>query len=251
MAAGRTGNATTAAHVAPARVARFRIFACACALAMAFAFVLATASSASAEEVGGSGDDSFELNLAMEVNPTADPNAEVRSVAVQVGNDAGERVAGANVAFELEGAYAAVSTVERPADAAMVPAGAVLTGADGTAVIEGLVPNCDYRVVIVADGHERFEDVRACKGFDGERWEVVLTKSRSGGGLGDGSEPGAAGTVSPLPLSPGSVGAPWHDWWLAMTGDPAAPWALGAAAVLLAALAAVVVARRKARGDGA
>lgn len=225
MAAGRTGCAATAARVAPARAARLRAFACALAFALAFAFTFMPASSASAEEVGGPGDDSFELNLAMEVNPTADPNAEVRSVTVRVGNDAGDRVAGANVVFELEGAYAAASAVGQAAGTAMVPAGAALAGSDGTAVLEGLVPGCDYRVVVEADGHERFEGIRTCAGVDGERWEVVLTKSRSGGA---------------------GAGSSWHGWWLAVTGDPAMPWVLGAAAVLLAALAAAVIARRKA-----
>lgn len=268
MAAGRTGYAGKPARTEPARAGALGALALACALALALA--LAPAASARAEEVGGAGDDSFDLNLAMEVTPAADPDAEARSVVLHVGNDAGEHVAGAAVAFELQGAYgaeaaSAPAAASARAAAPMAPSGAATTGDDGIVVLEGMVPGCDYRLAVEADGHERFEDVRTCEGSDGERWEVVLAKSDDGpgdgsggsGGSGGGSgsgDGGAAGSgeVKPLPKPlPPWQGGSWGSWLLAVTGDPATPWALAVAAVVLAALAAAALARRKARADAA
>lgn len=257
MAAGRTGYAGKPARTAPVRAGALRALALACGLALALAF--ASAASAQAEEVGGAGDDSFDLNLAMEVTPTADPDAEARSVVLHVGNDGGEHVAGAAVAFELRGAYSAEASpaptaASARAAAPMAPSGTAVTAGDGTAVLEGMVPGCDYRVAVEADGHERFEDVLTCEGADGERWEVVLAKAGGGaGGSGGGVEGDGGAEVKPLPtpLPPWEGGASWGEWLLALTGDQAAPWVLGIAAVLLAALAAAAAARRKAGAHGA
>ena len=226
--------------------------ACALTLAALLALcVLAAAPAAFADEVEGEG--SFDFNLSLGVSAADDPDAAVCPVSVHVSNRDGEHVGGAKVAYELRSAYAGApsarvsgaapasvsagaaqaSPAAAQAASGMVRAGTATTSADGTADLAGVVAGCDYLVAVEADGHVRYERVHACKGEDGERWEVVMEKA--GGSPGGSGADAGAGPLASLSS-------------LMRTGDALGPLVLGAAGSLMAALGLVALARRRGRG---
>lgn len=192
-----------------------------CALALALA--CAAPGGAAHAEYLPEGSGTFDVSTITEVLPVIDPDALLANVVIHVANDAGEHLEAAQVEVVVvppnaedfdprtllveapEGEPEAEAYVgaeagsddpeadpeadpEKPSSHAVVASGA--TAANGRVLLPDAAVGATYRVSVVKDGHEEFEEEFSCAGSDGEVWEVVLNRIPEP--LPPGAEPGSA-----------------------------------------------------------
>lgn len=229
------------------------------ALAASAALALVCALPAAADEAGGEGEDSFDLNLRMDVADVIDPDAPVHPVTVTVLGNGGEPVAGAELSYVFvepnpeyyvppeadvpAGEYAAEALAD--SSGGMALSGRAVTDDAGRARVEGIVRGCDYEVRATAEGYKPYANTHTCRGLGSEAWDVVMQKVPDEGDPPGGSDGGAA-PGSPDGDAGSGFGGPLA--WLARTGDAALPWLLALSGVALSGFALAALARRRRKG---
>lgn len=181
----------------------------ACAAALALALACAVPSGAARAEYLPEGTGTFDVTTVTEVLPVIDPDARLSDVVIHVANDAGEHLEAAQVevavvppnAKDFDARDAVGGGPQVQADAgeearSHAVAATGTTSGGGRVLLPEAAVGATYRVSVVKDGHEDFEQEFSCAGSDGEVWEVVLNRIPQPLPPGTGSGSSSGGTAA-------------------------------------------------------